>query len=161
VGHCFKFPVFNFFPFGYPPPPSVALWPHMSHDLPMLQVDDTSQPVELLWTSDQPVTETSTWQHTILGTDIYSPDGIRTRNTSKPAAPDPRLRPCGHRDRQLGQYQDTFLKKCNCQINRPFYLHGNNIKQLSKKIVLSDDTKMARAGRNMWSTVYSSTQTVW
>jgi len=31
--------------------------------------DDTPQLVGLLWMSDQPVTETSTWQHTTLTTD--------------------------------------------------------------------------------------------
>jgi len=33
-------------------------------------------------------------------TDTHAPGGIRTRNPSKRAAADPRLRPCGHWDRQ-------------------------------------------------------------
>ena len=47
-------------------------------------------------TSDQPVAQTSTWQHTVLNTDIHAPWGIRTHNLSKRAAVDPRLRPRGH-----------------------------------------------------------------
>jgi hypothetical protein len=36
--------------------------------------------------------------HNIHKTDIHDPSGIRTRNTSKRAAADPRLRPRGQRD---------------------------------------------------------------
>jgi hypothetical protein len=61
---------------------------------------DSPQSVGLLWTSDQPVAETSTWQHTTLTTDRQPcPGGIRNHNTSKVAAADPRLRPHGHWDR--------------------------------------------------------------
>jgi hypothetical protein len=53
--------------------------------------------VGLLWTSDQPVTETSTWQYTKLTTDRHPcPGGIQTHNPSKRAATYPRLRPHGH-----------------------------------------------------------------
>jgi hypothetical protein len=62
---------------------------------------DTPQSVGLLWTSDQLVAETSTWQHTTNTTDIHAPCGIRTHNPSKRAAEDPRLRPRGHWDRQI------------------------------------------------------------
>ena len=49
---------------------------------------NTPQSVGLLWTSDQPVVETSIWQHTTLTTgNIHAPGGIRTRNPSKRAAP--------------------------------------------------------------------------
>ena len=56
-------------------PPSGPGSPHcrgftITHDAP--------QAVGLLWTSDQLVTETSTWQHTILTTDIHVFGGIRT-----------------------------------------------------------------------------------
>jgi hypothetical protein len=45
---------------------------------------DTPQLLGLLWTSDQPDAETSTWQHTTLKeTDIHVPGGIRTQNLSK------------------------------------------------------------------------------
>ena len=63
---------------------------------------DTPHSVWLLWTSDQPFAETSTWQHTTLKTDIHAPGGFRTHNLVKRAAADPRLRPRGHWDRQDG-----------------------------------------------------------
>jgi len=53
--------------------------------------------VGLLWTSDQPVAETSTSQHTTLTIDIHAHGRIRTRNPSKGPAGDPRLRPRGQR----------------------------------------------------------------
>ena len=56
--------------------------------------------VELLWTSDQPVAETSTWQHTTPTRERHPcPCGIRTRSLSKRAVADPRLRPRGQWDR--------------------------------------------------------------
>jgi hypothetical protein len=57
--------------------------------------------VGLLWTTDQLITKTSTWQNTTLTTDIHAPGGIRTQNLSRQAAADPRLRPRGHWDRQI------------------------------------------------------------
>jgi hypothetical protein len=63
----------------------------------------------LLWTSDQPVAETYTWQHTTFTIDSHVPGGIRTLNPSKQAAADPRRRPRGHWDRQ--QY---LIYKLNC-----------------------------------------------
>jgi hypothetical protein len=80
---------------------STALWghrpPHFSrfHDHTL----DTPHSVGLLWSSDQPVAENSTWQHTTLKRDIHVPGRIRTHNPSKRAAEDPRLRPHGHWDR--------------------------------------------------------------
>jgi hypothetical protein len=63
---------------------------------------DTPHSVGRLWTSDQPDAETSTWQHTTLTTDRHpSPCGIWTRNPSKRAAADQRLRLRGHWDRHL------------------------------------------------------------
>jgi hypothetical protein len=145
-------------------------------------LSDTPHSVGLLWTSDQPVTETSTWQHkTLTGqTDIYAPagfflvlfvplthfvplnpsvllrvtyvpyycpyttnttqtsmppvgseptipakerpqtyaldrtaTGIRTRNLSMRAAPDPHLRQRGHWDRthiQTQEFGNTFTE---------------------------------------------------
>jgi hypothetical protein len=58
---------------------------------------DTPQSVGLLWTKDQPVAETSTWQHS-QETDIHALGGIRTHNPSKQAAVDPRFRPRGQWD---------------------------------------------------------------
>ena len=53
---------------------------------------DTPHSVGLLCTSDQPVAETSTWQHS-QETDVHALGGIRTRNSSKRAAVDPRFTP--------------------------------------------------------------------
>jgi hypothetical protein len=59
----------------------------------------TPHPVGLLWTSDQPDTETSPLQHTTLTRDKHPcPGEIRIHNPSKWAATDPRLRPQGHSD---------------------------------------------------------------
>jgi hypothetical protein len=63
----------------------------ITHDAPQL--------VGLLWTSDQLVAETTTWQHT-QQTNIHAPGGIRTHNSSRWAAVDLCLRPRGHWDRQ-------------------------------------------------------------
>jgi hypothetical protein len=63
---------------------------------------DTPHSVVLLWTSNQPVAETSTWQHTTLTRDRHScPKRDRTHNPSKRSAADPRLRPHGHWDRHF------------------------------------------------------------
>ena len=48
--------------------------------------------VGFLWTSDRPVAEASTWQHTTLKTNIHARGGIRNRNRIKSAAADLRLR---------------------------------------------------------------------
>jgi dihydroorotase len=73
------------------------------HALPIHEVyrshTTTQHSVGLFWTSDQPLAETSTWQHTTLATDIYVPGGIRTHNLSRWAAADLRLRPRGIWDR--------------------------------------------------------------
>ena len=62
-----------------------------------LSHSDTPHSVGLISTSDRPVVETSTWQHTTITTDRHSwpPGGVRTRNPSKSAAAGPRLRPRG------------------------------------------------------------------
>ena len=62
--------------------------------------NDAPQSIGLLWTSDQPVAETSTWQHTQQSqkTDIHATGGIRTHNLSRRSAVDLRLRPPGHWD---------------------------------------------------------------
>jgi len=53
---------------------TVALRPNAFHGLLFLEVSRsyTPQSVGLLWTSDQLVAETSTWQHTTLTTDRLS-----------------------------------------------------------------------------------------
>jgi hypothetical protein len=61
---------------------------------------DTPHSVGLLWTRDQPVAETSTWQHS-QQRDIHALGGIRTRNPSKRAAVDRCLRSRGHWDQHF------------------------------------------------------------
>ena len=72
--------------------------------------NDAPQSVGLLWTSDQFVAETSTWQHTQHSqqTDIHAPGGIRTYNLSRRAAVDLRLRPRGYWGRQYMQMDEYF-----------------------------------------------------
>jgi hypothetical protein len=64
---------------------------------------DTPHSVRCLWTSDKFVAETSTWKniHRSQQTDIHAPGGIRTRNPSKRAAADLRLRPRGNRCKKV------------------------------------------------------------
>jgi hypothetical protein len=62
--------------------------------------NDAPQSVGLLWTSDQLIAETSTWQHTTLTTDIHAPGRIWTHNLRKQGATDPHLRPHGLWDQQ-------------------------------------------------------------
>jgi hypothetical protein len=74
------------------------LW-HCSPRGFLITHNDAPQSVGLLWTSDQLVAETSTWQHT-QQTNIHAPGGIRTNDRSMRAAVDLRLKPRGHWDRQ-------------------------------------------------------------
>jgi hypothetical protein len=84
---------------------SVALRLNAGHGLLIHEVfqithNDAPQSLGLLWTSDQLVAETSTWQHTTLTTDKHlCPCGIRTHDLSRRADTDLRLRPCGYWDR--------------------------------------------------------------
>jgi hypothetical protein len=61
--------------------------------------NDAPQSVVLLWTSDQLVAETSTWQH--KQTNINASGGIRTHESSRRAAVDLRHRPRVHWDRRF------------------------------------------------------------
>jgi hypothetical protein len=54
--------------------------------------------VGLIWTSDQPVADTSTWQHT-QAKNIHDPGGIRNRNPSKLAGAELCLRSRCHWER--------------------------------------------------------------
>ena len=77
----------------------------MGHGLPIVEASrshsDTPHSVGLLWTSDQPVAETYTWQHKTLKRDrLHAPCGIRTRIPSKRAAANARLQARSHRDRR-------------------------------------------------------------
>jgi len=91
----------------------LARQPPVGHGLLIHEVsrshNDATQSVALLWTSDQLVAETSTWQHATLTTNIHAPPvGFEpTHILSRPAAVDLRLRPSGHWDRPtlLGEPQ--------------------------------------------------------
>jgi hypothetical protein len=74
---------------------------------------DTPQSVGLLWTSDQPVAETSIWQHTqhLQQTNIHAPGEIRTLNPSRRSSADPCLRPLGHWDRPNFYYYIRKITK--------------------------------------------------
>ena len=79
----------------------MELRPNAGHGLLILEVSrshtTTHQSVGLIWTGDQPVAETSTWQHTTITTDKHPcpPGRIRTHDLSRRAAVDLRLRPVG------------------------------------------------------------------
>jgi hypothetical protein len=90
-----------FLPTAQQPPGGERLKIHTSRSH-----SDTSHSEGLLWTSDQPIAETSTWQHTKEQRDIYYPGWIRTRKPRKRAAADPLLRPRGH---QHHLYIYTYL----------------------------------------------------
>jgi hypothetical protein len=97
-----------FFLFG----PTAPQWARglLIHEVSRLH-SDTPQPVELLWTSNQLVTETSSWQHTTHNRKtIHGPGGIRTQNLSRRAAADLYLRRGGHWDRHstVPAYSNQF-----------------------------------------------------
>ena len=83
-----------------PPPPIVQQIP-VSQGLLIIEASrshsDTPHSVELLWTSDQPVAETSTRKHTTLRTDVHGHGGIQTPQSQQASG----LRPHGHWDRHL------------------------------------------------------------
>ena len=75
--------------------------------------NDASKSVGVLWTSDQLVAETSTWQHTTLTTDKYP----CTRWDSNPRSQQAsgrrptRLRPRGHWDRHIYIYIYIYYQR--------------------------------------------------
>jgi len=74
--------------------------------------------VELLWTSDQPDAENSTWQQTTFTRHRQPcPIGIQNLNTSKQAAVDPHLRSHSHRDRLL----QTWVWSCSKAVYKPVW----------------------------------------
>jgi hypothetical protein len=82
---------------------------------------DTQHSVGLLWTSDQPDARPTpdNTQHS-QATDIYARGGIRTRNPSKRAATDSRLRRRGHWDRpnmfKYWRHMSVVITYKNCII---------------------------------------------
>jgi hypothetical protein len=92
------------------PPPQWCCSPPVGQGLPIIKASrshsDTSHSVELLWTRDQPNTETSTWQHTTLTSDntATSPPGFQPAIPAREWSADPRLRPRGRWDRHIVLY---------------------------------------------------------
>ena len=78
-----------------------------------IPLNDTTQSIGLLWTSDQLVAETSTCdtQHS-QQTNIHTPGGIRTHNLSVRAATNLRLRRHGHRDRHVWVHTNRKIQIC-------------------------------------------------
>jgi len=71
---------------------------------------DLSHLVGLLWTTDRPDTEISIGQLTALTTGRHPCSReIRTRNPSKQAVTDPRLRPRGHWERLKNFTEIKFI----------------------------------------------------
>jgi len=92
--------------------------PGPAHSRGFYITHDTPQSVGLLWTGNQVVAETSTWQHTTLTINIHALGGIRTHNLSRRAAADPRRWTA----RPLGQAWQMLLNIiCVMWINRQMY----------------------------------------
>jgi len=80
---------------------------------PLIIEASLSHSVGLLWTSDQPDAATTTLQVTPLTREKHPfPGGIRTRNPSKRAPADTRLRPRGYRYRR-----SMVSSACNCELD--------------------------------------------
>jgi hypothetical protein len=79
----------------------------------------------LLWTSDQPVAETSAWQHTTQHNrqTSMSPGGIRTHILSRQVAADLRLRRRGHWDRLLFVIQ---IYNCHWRYTKQLLIYYKN-----------------------------------
>jgi hypothetical protein len=75
---------------------------HCNWSHSMTQARTRTHPLWLLKTSEQPESETSTWEHTIRET--YMHPGIRTRNDRTPATAEPCLTLSGHWDQNLWQF---------------------------------------------------------
>jgi hypothetical protein len=82
---------------------------------------NTQHSVGLLWTSDQPEAETSTWQRMTLKRDSNAPVGIRNLSPSKRTATDPCLISRGHWDRLIWNIlahslpQKTYFQEAKCK----------------------------------------------
>jgi hypothetical protein len=80
--------------------------------------NDATHSVVLLWTSDQIVPDTSTWQHTTHTpqTNIPATAGIRTHDRRRRVAVDLRLRPRGHWDRHFHMIKKVIFLFCCCNL---------------------------------------------
>ena len=85
----------------------------LGHSLFVIEVSrshsDTSHSVGLLWTSDQPDAEPSTWQHITLTKDRHTCSGIWTLDPSKRAAADPCLLPRNRWDGHEKSYPSVLI----------------------------------------------------
>ena len=105
----------------------VALWPSAGHGPPhswgfYITNNDTPQLARLLWTSDQIITETSTWhtQHS-QQTNTHSP----WRELSRRVAADPCLRRHGHWD-----WRNNYLHR----LSKKFWkYHMEHTRQATQK----------------------------
>ena len=93
--------VFVFVCFWHDSPPPSGPWPPHSRGF-YITHNDTQQSVGLLWTGDQLVSQTSTWQHTTLTTDKHpcfrwdsNPQSLQASGRNL------RLRSRGHWDRRV------------------------------------------------------------
>jgi hypothetical protein len=73
-----------------------GLWPSRTRGS-VIRHNDTPHSVGLIWTSDQPVAETSTRQHT-QQTNIHASGGIRIHDRSRRASVELGPKPRGHWD---------------------------------------------------------------
>jgi len=100
---------------------------------------DTPHTVGLLWTSHQPVAETSTRQHTTFIRERHScSGGIQIRNPSKKAAAHPHLRPLSQWDWLWKQTPSDFilqLKYSYINVTELFVQSWNSICRLSFLLV--------------------------
>ena len=127
--------------------PNRGLWPPHSWGF-LRSHTDTPQSVGLLWTSDQPVAETSTWQHTTLTTDKHPcPGGIRTHNLSRRAAADVRLRPRGHWDRRINQLRN--------HITNSHLLHDDLAEQIQEFLQYVYDVKIVALLESIRATIFT------
>jgi hypothetical protein len=77
---------------------------------------DAPHSVGFLWTSDQPVVETSTWQHTTLTRYKH----LRSQRDSNPHSQQEsgrRPTPRGHGDQHLNLPRESRAETCCCQLN--------------------------------------------
>ena len=82
---------------------------------------DTPYSVGLLWATDQPHAETSTWQHTTLTRDRYPwPWRDSNAQSQERAAADPRLRRRDHWDRPI---INITTRKTLCWWAFPYYVY--------------------------------------
>jgi hypothetical protein len=113
---------------------------------------DTPRSVGLLWTSDQPDSQTSTrrTQHT-HETDIHASDGARTLYPRKRAAADPRFRLRGHWDCQTLQLVTFYFKffyfvstRGTAMINSKSYSERTVVSQVPLIIVIKKPLNVNR-----------------